>query len=96
MTPEQLREWVAASRRAQGLSEFVTDARVLDDVVTLLGSAALAPQARSARSQRRRRQSVAPGDVYAVGVERVASSDGCADGNALDHGSDNGALPVAS
>ena len=96
MTPEQLRDWVAASRRAQGLPEFVTDRRVLDDVVTLLGPAALAPQARSARSQRRGRQSVAPGDVYAVGVELVQASDAGSDGNALDNGSNDGALPVAS
>ena len=96
MTPEQLREWVAASRRAQGLPEFVVDARVLDDVATLLGPAVLAPQARSARSQRRRPQSVPPSDVYAVGVEPVASSDGGANSDALDNGPDDRALPVAS
>ena len=95
MTPEQLRAWVANSRGRQGLPQFVTEVHVLDAVATLLLVEGVAPQ-RAARGGRRRHQLVAPGDRHTVRVEGVASSDGGADGNAVNNGSDDRSLPVAS
>ncbi len=94
LTPDQMRDWVAASCAAQGVPLHGGDARVLEQVRALLTGAAARPARAPALARAARRsRSQPPDDLEPAGVQGSGSAPAGTHQHVIDDGFHDGDLP---